>query len=103
MQIIISLYESVLRLKPQGSGLSLQIQSINIYLNPENLISQFSLISIEFSVSQKNKKKIGRKKGDKHCSEAEYLVDTVPSTIRNSITIFMCGKKLYYSCKDTVM
>lgn len=103
MQIIISLYESVLRLKPQGSGLSLQIQSINIYLNPENLISQFSLISIEFSVSQKNKKKIGRKKGDKHCSEAENLVDTVPSTIRNSITIFMCGKKLYYSCKDTVM
>lgn len=44
-----------------------------------------------------------KKEGDKHYSKVENLVDTVLSTIRNSITIFMCGKKLYYSCKDVLM
>lgn len=44
-----------------------------------------------------------KKEGDKHYSEAENLVDAVPSTIRNSITIFMCGRKLYYSHKDVLI
>lgn len=78
------------------------MQTTSIYLKAENLVSQFFLFYVEFSVIEKRKKS-RYKEGDKHYSTAENLVDTVPSTIRNSIMIFMCGKKLYYSCKAVLM
>lgn len=88
MQIVICLYESVSRLKPQGAGLSLQIQSISIYLKPKKLVSPFFfLFYIEFLCHRKNQNKNRKKEGDKHYSKAENLIDTVLSTIRKSITI----------------